>query len=62
MLQQIIGFIFIPSSLLMLLQSSPPMMFIIIQEIFGPKVMQYVLENSEKFKVKLVQLEKTQKN
>lgn len=62
MLQQIIGFIFIPSSLLMLLQSSPSMMFIIIQEIFGPKIMQYVLENSEKFKVKLVQLEKTQKN
>jgi hypothetical protein len=46
MLQQLIGFIFIPSSLLMLLQASSRLSFKIFNILFGANVMQYMLENS----------------
>lgn len=38
------------------MQSSPKMMFIIVNMIFGPTIMQYILENQHKFSIKNINI------
>jgi hypothetical protein len=49
MLSVLINFIFIPSSLEMLLQTSSRCLMQIINMFFEPKIMKYILENEGKF-------------
>lgn len=52
MLEQLIGFIFIPGSLTMLLQASCEKTFFVINMLFGTRIMQHILENSHRFFMK----------